>query len=223
MSTPAQFADALYRLGTAPWDIGEAQPVIRSLIANGGIQGRVLDAGCGAGHHSIELARAGCDVVGIDASPVAIRRARLNARAAGVDVEFRCGDAADELANALALFDAVVDSKLFDNLPDTATRRRYAAALHRAMKPGGELVLYNFSRGTSDDGYHTHGVTPGDFDDWKAILPAAGFIITSATPASYLLRNHGWRPMCPRCPQRLPDVFHAPITEILAINQEEMK
>lgn len=207
MTDPSKFAEILYRNNIAPWDIGEAQPVVRSLIAHGGIQGRVLDAGCGAGHHSVALVRAGCQVVGIDASPTAIRRARLNARAAGVEVELRCGDVAEELANALALFDAVVDGKLFDNLATTAARHRYAAALHRAMKPGGELVLYNFARGDSPDGYHSHGLTAADLDDWRTVLPDAGFAITGTSSASYLLRNHGWRPMCPRCPRRLPGCF----------------
>ncbi|MCV7246902.1 class I SAM-dependent methyltransferase [Mycobacterium koreense] len=146
------FADILYRSGKAPWDLGAPQPAVAALIAHGAVQGRVLDAGCGTGHHAVALARAGCDVVGIDGSPTAVRRARLNARAAGVEVEFRCGDVVEELCNALHSFDAVLDSKCFDNLPSTADRRRYAAALHHVMKPGGLLYMLNFARGDSVDG-----------------------------------------------------------------------
>src|SRR5689334_24925518 len=37
---------------------------------------RVLDAGCGPGRHSLELARRGINVVGVDASPEFIALAR---------------------------------------------------------------------------------------------------------------------------------------------------
>src|SRR5690349_8764396 len=49
---------------------------------------RVLDAPCGSGRHSIELARRGYSVTGLDISPEAI----AHARAAAPSLDWRLGD-----------------------------------------------------------------------------------------------------------------------------------
>ena len=50
---------------------------------------RILDVGCGFGRHTIELARRGFAVTGIDASPAMIAAAREKAAAAGVTADLR--------------------------------------------------------------------------------------------------------------------------------------
>jgi len=54
---------------------------------------RILDIGCGTGRHPIELAGRGYSVTGIDLSAAQLARARLNAQAASVDVQFIQADA----------------------------------------------------------------------------------------------------------------------------------
>ncbi len=49
---------------------------------------RILDVGCGFGRHSIELARRGFRVVGIDPSSEMIAQAKSHVKEAGVKVEF---------------------------------------------------------------------------------------------------------------------------------------
>jgi SAM-dependent methyltransferase len=49
---------------------------------------RVLDIGCGAGRHSVELTRRGHRVVGVDISPIMLQAATDRAHEAGVDVLF---------------------------------------------------------------------------------------------------------------------------------------
>ena len=56
---------------------------------------RVLDAGCGIGRHSIELAKRGYEVVGFDISPLYLEEARRAADAAGVTVRLVKGDMRD--------------------------------------------------------------------------------------------------------------------------------
>lgn len=56
---------------------------------------RILDIGCGTGRHSIELARRGWTVTGIDLSESQLAGARRKAEAAGVEVEFLRRDARD--------------------------------------------------------------------------------------------------------------------------------
>jgi glycine/sarcosine N-methyltransferase len=50
---------------------------------------RVLDAACGTGMHAIALAQRGYAVAGADLSPGMVERARSNAAAAGLEVQFR--------------------------------------------------------------------------------------------------------------------------------------
>ena len=70
MTTPARDRfNEFYENGTPPWVIGEPQPAIVALEQAGLIQGKVLDAGCGLGEHTILLTRLGYDVLGIDYAP----------------------------------------------------------------------------------------------------------------------------------------------------------
>lgn len=117
---PGFFAELMYAVNAAPWDIGGPQPVIRQLVALGAVRGEVLDPGCGTGWHAIEYARAGCSVTAIDLAPTAIARARNNARTAGVEAQFVLGDATT--LDYQARFDTVVDSKCLDNLEGSETR-----------------------------------------------------------------------------------------------------
>ena len=54
---------------------------------------RVLDVGCGAGRHSVELARRGCQVTGIDISTGMLDEARKAAATIDVEVDWRHCDA----------------------------------------------------------------------------------------------------------------------------------
>ena len=53
---------------------------------------RVLDLACGFGRHALELARRGCEVVGVDITADFINEARKQAKAQGVNAEFICAD-----------------------------------------------------------------------------------------------------------------------------------
>ena len=57
-------------------------------LLNAASGARILDVGCGFGRHSIELARRGYEVSGIDTSTALIAEARKRAVDAGVSVDF---------------------------------------------------------------------------------------------------------------------------------------
>lgn len=126
-----------------PWDIGGPQPVLVDLEETGSLDGDVLDIGCGLGDNSRFLAERGYRVVGVDGSPTALEQARQRTTGTGLDIEFVQGDAT-RLDGFEQRFDTVVDSALYHCLNDK-DRTKYAAALHRATRPGAQLHLFCFS------------------------------------------------------------------------------
>ena len=130
-------------LGTPPWDIGRPQPVFAALLDEGDIRGRVLDAGCGTGEHTLMAAAAGLDATGIDASPRAIALANGKAADRGVTARFVVWDAL-ALADLNEQFDTVLDSGLF-HVFDDARRARYVDSLAATITAGGRLLLACFS------------------------------------------------------------------------------
>jgi len=134
--------DELYS-GTPPWDIGRPQPVFVALADAGRIAGRVLDAGCGTGEHTLMLAARGIEAVGVDAAPTAIALAQEKAVERGVSARFLVGDAL-RLGELDEQFDMVLDSALF-HVFDDERRKQYVHALARVLPPNGQCVLCCFS------------------------------------------------------------------------------
>ncbi len=138
---PESFAQ-MYE-GTPPWDIGRPQPAFVRLAEQGAIHGDVLDAGCGTGENALHLAALGYAVVGIDAVPAAIERARAKMRERGQVVQFMVADAL-RLQALGRTFDSVIDSGLFHVFSD-ADRTRYVTSLARAVRDGGRVFILCFS------------------------------------------------------------------------------
>lgn len=125
--------DDFYKNQSPPWVIGEPQPAIVALERAGLVRGRVLDVGCGTGEHTIMLARAGYDVLGVDGAPTAVGQARRNAAERGVETRFQVADALD-LGDSTT-YDTILDSALF-HIFDDGDRVRYVDSLHTATRPG---------------------------------------------------------------------------------------
>ncbi len=127
----------------APWDIGRPQPVFVGLAEEGRFAGRLLDAGCGTGEHTILAAKSGAEATGVDIAPEAIRKARAKADARGVRVGFEVADSRD-LASLGQRFDVIIDSGLFHVFGDD-DRASYVASLGLVLEPGGTCYLMCFS------------------------------------------------------------------------------
>ena len=144
-SQPARF-EASYA-GTPPWDIGRPQPAFLALAEAGVLAGRVLDAGCGTGEHTLMAAGLGLEAVGIDSAPTAIDRARRKAEERQLTARFVLGDALalDQLVTSPAdSFQTVLDCGLFHVFSDE-DRMRYTRSLRAATGPGSRFHLLCFS------------------------------------------------------------------------------
>ncbi|MET0313773.1 MAG: magnesium protoporphyrin IX methyltransferase, partial [Hansschlegelia sp.] len=100
---------------------------------------RVLDAGCGTGSFSVEAARRGAHVVGIDLSPklVALARHRAPADVAG-RIDFRVGDLLDP---ALGRFDHAVAMDVLIHYPLAEALSTLAALESRT----GTSIVFTFA------------------------------------------------------------------------------
>ncbi len=131
----------LMYLGRPPWDTGITPPEVIEVVEGGVVPpGRAVDLGCGTGTNAIYLVRHGFEVIGVDSAVLAIVQARRKARRAGVRVRFRLG-----LVTQLDFLpwraDFALDIGCLHGLWP-ADRPAYAAALSRAVRPGGHYLLY---------------------------------------------------------------------------------
>lgn len=148
MDALAGIFDAVYRGESPfgerpPWDIGGPQPAFVAAEKDGLIHGSVLDAGCGTGEDLLFLAAQGYRVTGLDLAPTAVAIARRKAAERGLDATFEVGNAL-ELPGYDQQFDTVIDTGLAHSFgPDDL--RAYAAALHRATRPGAIVHILEMS------------------------------------------------------------------------------
>ncbi len=164
------------------WQLG--QGVLELLSPQAGE--RILDLGCGPGQLTQQIAGAGADVTGLDASPEMIGQARQNYPA----LKF-------VLAAAAAMqfsgeFDAIFSNAALHWMLDAAAVVR---AMWRALKPGGRLVAEMGGKGnirriqealhsvlpryTSGQSLPARTYFPS-LSEYSALLEAAGFEVRMA-------------------------------------------
>jgi ubiquinone/menaquinone biosynthesis C-methylase UbiE len=114
---------------------------------------RLLDVGCGGGFYVadlIDVVGPKGSIVGVDAAPAMLAVAERRC-ADHRNVEFRSGDAT-ALPVEDADFDAAYSVQVLEYVPDTA---RALAELHRVVKPGGRVMVWDVDWSTlswhSDD------------------------------------------------------------------------
>ncbi|MGH7389583.1 MAG: SAM-dependent methyltransferase [Candidatus Rokuibacteriota bacterium] len=119
----------------------DAARSVRWILGRAGVAAgaRVLDAPCGFGRHSVEFARRGFQVTGVDFNETEIARAREAATRAGVTLTLLCQDMRDmdfsgEFDLAVNLFSSI---GYFSDDEDRLLLDRF----WRALRPGGVFVL----------------------------------------------------------------------------------
>lgn len=107
---------------------------------------QVLDVGCGTGTLAIEVARRvgrTGRVVGIDPGTEQIARARVKAARSNASIEFQVG-VIEQLPFPDQVFDVVFSTLMIHHLP-APLKRQGLAEVARVLKPGGRLVLADFT------------------------------------------------------------------------------
>jgi cyclopropane fatty-acyl-phospholipid synthase-like methyltransferase len=102
-----------------------------------------VDLGCGTGENALYLATRGHVVCGIDYVALPIERAKAKARARGLTVDFRVGNAF-ELHELHGRFDTAIDCGLF-HLFNDEERAAYVTGLAAVLGAGGRFHMLCFS------------------------------------------------------------------------------
>jgi len=115
-----------YESGDTPWDIGKPDVnLIQAVTATPLAPCKALDIGCGTGDNSIWLAQHNFQVTGIDASEVAIEKAREKALQAKVKCSFMVMDFLSGKIEG-APFGLAFDRGCFHSFHSDEERQRFA-------------------------------------------------------------------------------------------------
>ena len=131
----ARFAAADYIFGTAPNAFLKSQA---HLLKPGQ---KALALADGEGRNGVWLAEQGLDVLALDFSPNALKKARALAAARGVELRVELADL-ERWAWPSAAFDVVV--AIFIQFAEPPFRQKIFAGINRALKPGGLLLMQGY-------------------------------------------------------------------------------
>jgi ubiquinone/menaquinone biosynthesis C-methylase UbiE len=138
---------------------------------------QVLDVGCGTGTLAMEAARrvgrAG-RVAGVDPGTQQIARARAKAARRNIPVAFQIG-VIEQLPFPDQTFDVVFSTLMMHHLP-APLKRQGLAEIARVLKPGGRLVITDFTHKQDRQGLAARFPAGGSrMHDLVALLKEAGF------------------------------------------------
>ena len=155
---------------------------------------RLLDMGCGTGRHSVELAKRGYVMTGVDLSDGMLDEARRAAEQAGVEIEFIQADATMVTLEPIHDGALCVCEGAFGLLGTGDDPTRQALAILRninaALKPGGRLLLTALNGLKMARQYGPEDVDKGVFD--PLILVETHSMEVEGTGESVIVREKGY-------------------------------
>jgi tRNA (mo5U34)-methyltransferase len=161
---------------------------------------RCLDVGCNAGFHSLELAKRGATVVGLDANPGHLKQAEWAARQFGLESQITCRQGLIyDLLRADEAYDLVIFLGVFHHLRypvlalDVLSQiTRQMLVFHTPLMPGGE----DESRLT--DAYQPQALLDPRWPKLAHVEPSlsgehANWTLPNRAMAELMLRSAGFR------------------------------
>jgi SAM-dependent methyltransferase len=202
MST--RFYKVLYRMGLTPWEDPHSQGGSGEQVTamfdreESGRQapyGTALDLGCGTGRFTVELARRGWQVTGVDIVPKAVSSARERAREAGAEVRFVEANVANlTAADVGSGFRLVLDFGTIHGLSDE-DRAAVGRLVNQVATADASLLMFVFGPGRR--GPAPRGMSRADIETtypgWRVTDEEAADVnlpgILKADPYWYRLRR----------------------------------
>jgi SAM-dependent methyltransferase len=197
-------------VGYTPWEQPAALRVVNDRVSalfareEDGRQppfGPALDLGCGSGIWSVELAKRGWQVTGVDFVPKALRRARERARQAGAELRLVEGDVTKLAAAGVGSgFDLLLDFFLFHDELTDEQRKEMGREVTAIAAPGATLLTTAWAPGRR--GPLPRGASRADIEaaypEWRVIDDEPFDVVTGvrfykhirkANPRVYRLRR----------------------------------
>ena len=195
------FFDEVYE-GRPPWDIGDAQPDLLTLLEEFPPSGRILDLGCGTGDLAIALARRGRRVIGVDFAAAALAVARTRVSALSLEaralIELEVADAMHPSTYAGSI-GAVVDSGFY-HLFEAAQRRALADELRTALPIGGRYYMLGFAVAIPSPDAPRQVTT----DEIPIVFPReGGWVVRASRDARFVTNGFGDIPALAVCVERV--------------------
>ncbi len=116
----------------------EVEQIVSLLELQPGVS--ICDLCCGVGRHSLELARRGLNVTGVDRTALYLEQAKKKAEAEGLNVRFVQEDMRSFCEPKA--FDVVINvSTSFGYFEDAADDKRVLENIYKSLKDGGKLLI----------------------------------------------------------------------------------
>jgi SAM-dependent methyltransferase len=191
-----------YKSGNTPWDIGQPDFNLIEVVTQKPILScKVLDIGCGTGDNSIWFAQNRFQVVGTDASHIAIEKAKEKASKAKVECDFIHVDFLKDKVEG-APFGFVFDRGCFHSFGTENDRRSFAKNVAAHLVEDG---LWLTIVGNADE--HRPGPGPPQRTAGDIVLAVEPFFQILSLASSHFGSN---RPNPPRAWRCLMQKRHTP-------------
>jgi SAM-dependent methyltransferase len=165
----SRFAAPDYHFGTAP------NAFLKSQAHRLKAGQKALALADGEGRNGVWLAQQGLDVLSLDRSPNALKKARALAAARGVDLRVELADLA-QWRWPVAAFDLI--AAIFIQFADPPFRDKIFTGIKRALKPGGLLLMQGYRPEQLDyrtggpsqlENLYTRGLLEAAFGDFASV------------------------------------------------------